>query len=544
MTASTPSPPWDSYARTTRPRSIVRRAKELGCDLDAVIAYERATANRPHVIAALLAALDGDTPATSGGETADVVFALAEEGWQFVRTPAGLAAIEQSDDWPSAIATDEMRQRLAWRFKERFGAIASGSAITNALETLRGRALADPTLAVRDPQPRVARDHDDRVVLDLNDGTGRGAVLTSTGWAIAKAPPSTRVCFHRTAAMSALPEPDATAGPDALLAGLTALLNMRDADLRLIVGWLIAALLPEIAHPIVVLRGEQGTAKSTAASLLTRLLDPGPATLRKPPTERDPDSWIASASASWIVTLDNVSGVSPDVSDSLCRAVTGDATLKRALFTNNTAYVVAFRRPIVLTTIDASSFRGDLAERCIMIDLQPLGPRRVGEREIESTFAELHPSMLGGLLALASRVLDELQRTRLSHLPRMADFALILAALDTVMGWGNVTVADYVARVDSSALDALDAHAIGLDLRAYLDAHDSYTGTAAELLAALNARRGEGTPRPEGWPKTPSALSTALTRLAPGLRKLGWEYARKPRSAEARTLSITRIKET
>ncbi len=46
----------------------------------------------------------------------------------------------------------------------------------------------------------------------------------------------------------------------------------------------------------------------------------------------------------------------------------------------------------------------------------------------------------------------------------------------------------------------------------------AFTGTASELLRELMVP----TPKPDGWPGNARVLSSQLTRLALGLRKLGW----------------------
>jgi Mg-chelatase subunit ChlI len=68
---------------------------------------------------------------------------------------------------------------------------------------------------------------------------------------------------------------------------------MREEYWPLVLAWLVAALIPEMPHPVLLLRGEQGTAKSTAAKMLTSLLDPcasqlrtAPATSRTGPSRR------------------------------------------------------------------------------------------------------------------------------------------------------------------------------------------------------------------------------------------------------------------
>lgn len=56
---------------------------------------------------------------------------------------------------------------------------------------------------------------------------------------------------------------------------------------------------------------------------------PSPVPLRQSP--RDADSWVTAAAGSWVVALDNLSAIPPWLSDSLCRAATGDGNVKRAL---------------------------------------------------------------------------------------------------------------------------------------------------------------------------------------------------------------------
>ena len=55
-----------------------------------------------------------------------------------------------------------------------------------------------------------------------------------------------------------------------------------DRDFLLMVAWLLAALKPEGPYPILVLNGEQGSAKSTVARILRELVDPNVAPIRTP----------------------------------------------------------------------------------------------------------------------------------------------------------------------------------------------------------------------------------------------------------------------
>lgn len=473
-------------------------------------------------------------------DVSELIYAIARDRYRFAVSPTGLIAMEEGPDWPVAIPLKDLRPHLSATFMrqdEDGGRVPSRSSVANALDAVEGAVLREGA-PERDPQPRVARSGEHELVVDLHDGTGRAAVISPRGVVLEHAPPSTRVVFARTPAMGALPEPDLSVDPADLVGLLATLLNMQDDALRLVVGWLVAALIPDIPHPVLILNGEQGTAKSTAARILTRIIDPGPAPLRQPP--KDVDAWTTSASASWVVCLDNVSKLNDDVSDALCRAVTGDGLVKRRLYTDNESYVISMRRAILMTTIEAGIRRGDLAERSLPVLLQPIGDRRVTEREIEDVFAELHPQLIGGLMRLASRVLAALPTTRIAHAPRMADFALVLAAVDDVLDWDGATLTTYLETLRTAAADTIEANPAAAMLISYLDEHGSWTGSAGQLLEALNARFPAGdSSRPMGWPHAPNGLTKLIVRLAPALRSVGWEYAPAQRTKTARTFTIT-----
>src|SRR4029453_9878290 len=165
------------------------------------------------------------------------------------------------------------------------------------------------------------------------------------------------VLFPRSALTAPLPEPERGGSLDEL----RRLLNVDEERFRLVVAWLVSTLVSDIPHPILALTGEQGTAKSTAPRLVVSLIDPSPAPLR--PATNEMRSWAAAASASWIVALDNVSAIPAWFSDTLCKAVTGDGIVERALFTDDDISVISFRRCIALTTIDAGRLAGHLAQR-------------------------------------------------------------------------------------------------------------------------------------------------------------------------------------
>mgnify|MGYP000381769483 CR=1 FL=1 len=141
-----------------------------------------------------------------------------------------------------------------------------------------------------------------------------------------------------------------------------------------------------------------------------------------------------SASNGWSTVIDNVSSIPDWWSDALCKAVKGDGWVRRTLYTDGDVSVLSFRRVVVLTSIDAGSLRGDLGERLVLVDLQAIaGGKRRTERDLDNVYNMARPAMLGALLDLLAMVLARLDAVNLPELPRMADFARVLGAMDSAI---------------------------------------------------------------------------------------------------------------
>ena len=132
----------------------------------------------------------------------------------------------------------------------------------------------------------------------------------------------------------------------------------------------LAPLFSDQPHVVLAILGEHGTAKTTTTKILVSLLDPSPVPVRKPP--RDMESWVTMAAGSWVVALDNLSDIPPWLSDSLCRASTGDGDVRRRLYTDGDYAVFAFRRCVIFNGIDVGALATDLADRTLPLTLDPI----------------------------------------------------------------------------------------------------------------------------------------------------------------------------
>jgi hypothetical protein len=234
-----------------------------------------------------------------------------------------------------------------------------------------------------------------------------------------------------------------------------------------------------------------------------------------------------------VVGVDNVSTIPAWWSDSICKAVTGDGLVRRKLYTDSELAVFSFRRVIALTSIDAGALRGDLGDRILLADLEPIKPsERRSEEEIDRAFGASQGQILGALLDVLGGVLRELPRVHLAELPRMADFGKVLAAMDSA--FGCATLQQYLRQRGRIVTEVLDADQVAGAIQS-LAARGQWSGTPADLLARLTP---DGT-RPHGWPRNPRALTARLKRIIPGLRQVGVIVdIPKERSERGRVLTI------
>ena len=136
-----------------------------------------------------------------------------------------------------------------------------------------------------------------KVYIDLGDDAWRAIEIDANGWRIIKDPP---VRFRRASGMRPLRVPvKGTSVED-----LKPFLNI-GTGFELVAFWLLAALRDRGPYPILVVSGEQGSAKSTFTTILRSLVDPNTAPLRALPRE-DRDLFIA-ANNGHLLAFDNLS---------------------------------------------------------------------------------------------------------------------------------------------------------------------------------------------------------------------------------------------
>jgi hypothetical protein len=475
---------------------------------------------------------ENGTPSGRGPTQADILIDLAQTVALF-HTPdgSGFADLDingHRETWP--IRSKGFRRWLARRFFEETGGAPSSEALQSALNVIEAKAHFDAP--ERQVHIRVGG-LDGRLYLDLGDETWRAVEIEASGWRVIDNPP---VRFRRASGMKPMPIPVGGGS----VATLRSFLNVHtDADFVLVVAWALACLRNHGPYPVIVLSGEQGSAKSTFSAILRALLDPNTAPLRALPRE-DRDLFIA-ASNGHVLAFDNVSGLPAWISDTLCRLATGGGFAVRQIYSDQDEVLFDAARPVILNGIEDIVTRPDLADRAVFLTLEPIPEdRRRPEQELWAAFEAERPRILGVLIDAVAKGLAELPRTKLDKLPRMADFALWATACETALWPQGTFWSAYCGNRDDAVEGVIDADPIAAVVSAVMTTRTEWTGTASELLGALAEVAGERAAKSKTWPDSPRALAGRLRRAATFLRKIGIDigFGREGR-ARTRIIHIT-----
>jgi hypothetical protein len=445
---------------------------------------------------------------------AEVLVDFARKNCTFFRTTAdeAFAVVQQGkrrQTWP--VHSRPFHLLLTSAFFRSQGRSPSANAVSEALNTIEAIAMTEGDMAAVELRVGAAAD---RLYVDLADESWRVVEIAREGWRLVDGGPEA-VRFRRSRTMRALPGPVSGGCIDVLREFVNA---GSEENFRLLVAWLLYAFQPRGPFPVLVLQGEQGSAKSTTARVLRGLIDPSQAPLRITP-KQDADLLIA-AKNSWVLAYDNLSGMPAWLSDGLCIVATGGAYTTRALYTNDEESVLEASRPVIVNGIDDMATRPDFASRAIVVTLPPIpeGARRE-EAEFWKRLDERRAAIFGALCSAASGVLRCLPEVILQARPRMADFARWGVAVERTLGWpAGAFLRAYQHNLQDAETTALEADAVASAVVALLSGREEWAGTATELLHALEritpeARRGRK------WPTAPNHLTSRIRRAAVPLRR-------------------------
>lgn len=481
---------------------------------------------------------DSQQPLVRKSQATRLVDLMLDAGAELWHTPDGrpYATFTENEclqHWP--LRSKTFRNWLARLFYRETRATPGAQAVQDALGVLEGHAQYDGT-----EYPIYVRlaTYGGNYYFDLANERWEAVEVSPSGWRIVSNPP---VRFRRPRGMMPLPTPR----PGGCLSELRRFVNTAsENDWVLLAGFLVGSLHANGPYPVLVLGGEQGSAKTTLARLIKSLLDPSEAPIRSEP--RSVQDLIIAATNSWLPIYDNLSHVLGWLSDGLCRLSTGGGFATRELYTDSDEVLFNVSRPVILTSIEDVVTRGDLLDRAIMLTLAAIPEtKRRPESSLWVEFDVARPRILGALLDAVSCALRNLPYVTLDRMPRMADFALWATAAEEALELpSGAFMKAYTSNQQDANSLALDADIVADKLVLFIGQQKSgeWQGTASELLEELNALVGETARKTEAWPKRSDKLSNRLRRLAPNLRSAGIDI-RFSKSGRKRTVIVRKVEE-
>ena len=382
---------------------------------------------------------------------------------------------------------------------DQYGGAPSAHALAHAVRVFQARARFSPSAELHHHLAALPG----RIVLDLHSPSTEVVNITPDGWSVDLGPD---IFFRASRNSLPLPAPVPAAAPSCA-APLSELLNISPADMPAILAWLLTALRPTGPYPILVLKGQPGSGKSTAAHILRSLIDPRQPALRRVPTRAS--RLLHLALQNHVLAFDDVTALTPQIAESLTAISTGDCIdVDDRLGPTAEPAQIELQRPIilVLSSHSSSPLPPGLAGRTISVELPEIRPaRRRTTAAIHDTFQRLHPEILGRLCDALSAALAGHASIRLHSAPRFADAAAWLAAAAPAL---HLPAPDLIAALDRREIDPL-----ARSVHTLLESHNPWTGTASALLDAL------ATIAPVPWLTNARGLSQRLRACSiPGVR--------------------------
>lgn len=438
-----------------------------------------------------------------------------------------------NDHWETwKLKSKQFRRWLCSRFWESDGKAANSNGIISALTILEGKACFNGEEIIL--ENRVAY-RDGEIWYDLANKNWQAVKITPSGWEIVDEP---LILFRRYSHQQAQVIPVTNNGD---LKRFNYFVNLaQPEELKLLLVYIVSCFIPDIAHPIPILYGPQGAAKTTLGCMLRSLIDPSSVGVLSMPTSVN--DLTQKISHNWFAFFDNVTSMADWASDSLCRAVTGEGFSKRELYSDDDDVIYNFRRCIGLNGINVAAKKPDLLDRGILLKLDRIsGNKRKSEKSIWKEFRELKPVMLGGIFDALSRAMKLYESIKLDQVPRMADFTIWGCAIAEALGFSQDKFLQiYYTNIDQQNDEAIEESPVAMAILFFMAIHTEWEGSPSTLFEKLEEIAGKENldDKWHDWPGSVSVLSRRINEIKANLAEKNIYIESRKGSNGQRTIRI------
>jgi len=408
-----------------------------------------------------------------------------------------------------------------------------GEVLKSILGVLEGKACFEgPEIKLEN---RVAW-HNENLIYDLTDKEWQAVEISKNGWKKISEPP---ILFKRYSHHKTQVEPS-NDGDLPLFLKYVNVVNPEHNLLLLV--YLVSCFIPGFPHVMLVIFGSQGSSKSTLAKLLRLVVDPSLIDVASFP--RQNKELIQALAHHHFLFFDNVSFISPDQSDTLCKAITGGGHIKRELYENDEDIIYNFMRCIGINGINLVTTRPDLLERSLLLELERIEPEdRKTEKELNNNFQEDLPRILGGAFDVLSKAMTVRTNIHLDSHPRMADWAMWGCAIAEALGSTKEEfIRAYENNINRQTEMLVNENIVATAIITFMEDKNMFEATPTELLLQLSNHAAfiDIDTREKYWPKASNVLSRRLNELTTPLKQIGLLVTTSTNSTE-RKINIQKI---
>ena len=271
---------------------------------------------------------------------------------------------------------------------------------------------------------------EDGIVYDLIDKKQQVVIINENGWEVTSEKP----CKFLSSSTS-LPQVMPEKTDEDIRDLLKPFFNLDADNFVIAVLWLIQGFCNSKHYGLIVM-AERGSGKSMLSRLFYSILDPSRLDVTALSTKRD--DLVTTLSNTCLVCFDNVdlNGMSKEISDLLCTAMTGGTASKRTLYSNNGLTIQKLKNNIVINGINVVPKEADLAERFLLINLKKLTQDQiVCEQELNKAFNKAKPKILGAIFNTLSKAMKIRSNLNVKNPSRMADAFSDMLCIALALGY-------------------------------------------------------------------------------------------------------------
>lgn len=265
-------------------------------------------------------------------------------------------------------------------------------------------------------------DKTDAVYYDLGRNDGKYLKITADGARLAK---NSHILFQRSElfAPQVEPEMEQVCAEDVKYF-IAQHFNFRsETDQILFAAFLAGCFFgKQFSKPVLEVYGQKSSAKSTCLKRVQNLIDSLTVNplFSMPKRENEVAMCLASE---YMVCFDNISFISQNTSDLICRNCTGGSQVKRKLFTDDSRSILEPDAVVCFNSTRQCIVRSDLADRAIFLELERISLEKMqGDRELQKKWNDDLPYFFGALCRVVSGMLGD-KKPAMNHSPvRLVDF--------------------------------------------------------------------------------------------------------------------------